>query len=532
MKNSKKTANNLDIQKEVRLHIANNFLSKAKKENNEKILVRSLYWVIRIDFEAKDVPNNLNLLLDRSKKVDDNEFPAKAHLLKSEYLIYKGKTIEGLEEAFLAERMAKAKNNSKQSLLIKKQVGLINVDLNRYDVALQQFKEYKAYFEGEKENSREYIYAIFMISNIYNITEKPDVALEYIQPVLSKISKDNFFYKFLVLNKGISYYLKKEYTYSEKLLQESIILLKKNNISNSLATAYFYLGKNKLDVKGELNETKKYFLKTDSLILDRGLYYSSFRDNYVELIEIAKRTNNNKEQLQYLNRLITFDSIINRRSGQLSKVINDKYDTPQLILEKENIINKLNKQKQYSTLFIGILLFGFLSLGWWYIRKLKSDKNKFLQLIAEKSDLKNEEPAIVLKDQAIKKIEFPQEIAEEILDKLKKFEKNLGYLDPTIKQVDLAKQLNTNSSYLSKTINYYKNKNFSQYLNDLRIDYSIKKIQADKKFRKFTIKAIAEEVGFNNAESFSKSFSIKTGIQPSYFIKKLNESESKKTDYQ
>ena len=38
-------------------------------------------------------------------------------------------------------------------------------------------------------------------------------------------------------------------------------------------------------------------------------------------------------------------------------------------------------------------------------------------------------------------------------------------------------------------------------------------------FRKFTIVAIANEVGFNNAESFSKSFHTKAGIYPSYFNK-------------
>ncbi len=35
--------------------------------------------------------------------------------------------------------------------------------------------------------------------------------------------------------------------------------------------------------------------------------------------------------------------------------------------------------------------------------------------------------------------------------------------------------------------------------------------------------AIAEEAGFNTAESFSKAFFKKTGIKPSYFIKELTE---------
>ncbi|TEB41336.1 AraC family transcriptional regulator, partial [Flavobacterium circumlabens] len=81
-------------------------------------------------------------------------------------------------------------------------------------------------------------------------------------------------------------------------------------------------------------------------------------------------------------------------------------------------------------------------------------------------------------------------------------------------------------SYLSKIINFYKGKNFSQYINDMRIIYAITKIKSDKKFRMYTIKAISEEVGFSNSESFAKAFYNNTGLQPSYFIKKIEENES------
>jgi AraC-like DNA-binding protein len=89
------------------------------------------------------------------------------------------------------------------------------------------------------------------------------------------------------------------------------------------------------------------------------------------------------------------------------------------------------------------------------------------------------------------------------------FEKDQNYLLSNLKLNNLAKQFETNSSYLSKTINHYKGKNFSQYLNDLRIDFAIKKLKEDKKFRKYTIKAISEDVGFSNSESFAKAFYTK-----------------------
>jgi len=47
-------------------------------------------------------------------------------------------------------------------------------------------------------------------------------------------------------------------------------------------------------------------------------------------------------------------------------------------------------------------------------------------------------------------------------------------------------------------------------------------LKQDSRFRKFTIKAIANEIGFNTDQAFSKAFYKRTGIYPSYFIKELD----------
>jgi len=72
-------------------------------------------------------------------------------------------------------------------------------------------------------------------------------------------------------------------------------------------------------------------------------------------------------------------------------------------------------------------------------------------------------------------------------------------------------------------INHHKEKNFSNYLNDLRIEYVIKELKTNIVLRKYTIEALANEIGFNSSESFSKAFYRKTGIYPSYYIKRLIE---------
>ena len=85
----------------------------------------------------------------------------------------------------------------------------------------------------------------------------------------------------------------------------------------------------------------------------------------------------------------------------------------------------------------------------------------------------------------------------------------------------MSKKVGTNSKYLSKIINKYKEKTFSNYINDLRIEYAINKLYSDKQFRKYSIEAIADDLGFKSSRSFFGVFQKKTGISPSYFILEL-----------
>ena len=116
---------------------------------------------------------------------------------------------------------------------------------------------------------------------------------------------------------------------------------------------------------------------------------------------------------------------------------------------------------------------------------------------------------------------IPSEIYKKIASGLEKFEMQNEYLMP-LTLVELAKKLDTNSTYLSKFININTGNNFSQYINKLRIQYIVERLKSDSRLRSFTIEAIAEEIGFGTPQSFSKAFYNETGIFPSYYIKKLN----------
>ena len=117
----------------------------------------------------------------------------------------------------------------------------------------------------------------------------------------------------------------------------------------------------------------------------------------------------------------------------------------------------------------------------------------------------------------------------EILDRLEKFENDKGYLSSRISLNSVARSFGTNAKYLSSVVNLNKGKNFSQYLNALRTRYAFDRLREDRRFRRYTIRAIAGESGFNRAESFSKAFYRNFGIYPSYYIRKLEKEKGQTT---
>ena len=51
----------------------------------------------------------------------------------------------------------------------------------------------------------------------------------------------------------------------------------------------------------------------------------------------------------------------------------------------------------------------------------------------------------------------------------------------------------------------------------------VEELKSNNRIRKHTIAAIAEDIGYNNSESFTNAFKKITGTLPSYYIKALNE---------
>ena len=97
------------------------------------------------------------------------------------------------------------------------------------------------------------------------------------------------------------------------------------------------------------------------------------------------------------------------------------------------------------------------------------------------------------------------------------------YRDPHFSAQELAKELNTNTRYLSAVINDKFGMNFSVLVNKYRIR-DAKKMLESKRYEQMTIADISYKVGFANRQSFYASFYRLIGITPrTYRKQKLEE---------
>ena len=93
------------------------------------------------------------------------------------------------------------------------------------------------------------------------------------------------------------------------------------------------------------------------------------------------------------------------------------------------------------------------------------------------------------------------------------------YLDPFLSLDKISEELGIGISNLSKLINQYSNKNFSDYINQLRVEES-KELLGNSSFKSYTIVSIGLECGFNSKSTFYTAFKKFTGLTPTQYRKK------------
>ena len=505
--------------KEEKISYIKAYLTVAKREKKRQRIAGG-YWVLSELYNDVNCLIYLDSIISLTKNNGNKYYPGYAYLSKANFYFVKGDFKRALDNYLKANSCAKKQENIDLIMNTNYSIGTIKRNLKEYDEALKIYVENINYIKKKNKSldGSYYLTTIMAISNVFSEKKDLDSATFYNELGVKKSLKNNFIDKYhhFSINQGIVNYHAKKYHIAIDSIRKHISFLKENEKLSDYSYACFYLGKCYQKIGNKILAVK-YFKEVDSIFQKNKSIPSDSRHAYEFLVDFYKEKKDLKKQLLYVNKLIYYDSINYNKYNYINKKILKEYDIPKLKEEKEIIIKQMKKNKIFFhtvIVVISLVVVLLLVLFIYQYHKKRVYKQRFEEVINSKEVVK-----VVKKPK--EHIKIPKQISEAVLKGLDEFEKEQKFIANNITLSSLAKELNTNTQYLSKVVNYYKGKSFSTYLSDLRISHIIERLKKDAILRKYTVKAIAKEAGFNNAESFSKAFFKAKGIKPSYFLKEL-----------
>lgn len=117
-------------------------------------------------------------------------------------------------------------------------------------------------------------------------------------------------------------------------------------------------------------------------------------------------------------------------------------------------------------------------------------------------------------------LRLPEKLRNELLSAiLHVMESTEAYCESDFGIEKLATMVGSNSRYVSQVINAVYKENFRTFLNSYRVKKAMTRMNDEEHYGHYTIRAIAESVGYKSQANFINVFTKTTGIKPSTYQK-------------
>ncbi len=520
--------------------LINYYIKKAKSEKKSEPLV----YAYRYASNYSKYPNSLiyaDSALIVSKNSENPKLLANAYLNRGIIYMNGFHYQKALDDILLANKYSKELNDN---YIINKTIYFIaqnKIYLGQYDEANEELEKCIKFFKENLKSSASlgkdyqtyYIFSLisYIDSNTHIGKSKQNEKLINEGLIYLKENKLLQYIPYFISLEGTDSFFNKDYKKASEKLSQALQLY---NDQWPHITEVYYLGLTNWKL-GNHSVAIKYFENIDKEYDKTNQLDPQFRSAYELLIKYNDSLGHTKKQLEYINKLMHLDDSYEKNYKYLYPKINKEYDSKKLLEEKQSIENLLILQKRafYLALVIFVVLLSYFLIRYYRLKKIY--KQRFDELL-RKNEEKDSLVTIAKQEENLEQILVPNDndyfkkipglnpnIVKNILSKIDEFEAEKKFLNPQVSQKTLSESFGTNSTYFSKIINTYKNKNFNIYINDLRLDYILELMKTDSKYIHMDVKELANLSGFMNAENFSDNFHRKFKIKPSYFIKMMKE---------
>ena len=507
----------LNLYSEIQIDSARLFLNRAKQSPSVEDQIILSKKALQQGLAAKDtllIGDIYNFLGFTYQKIGDYENGIN-YYLKAYELFKPTNNLDGLSNTL---------NN----------LGVIYGKTEHLNKALSYFREViniKKKIYGNKTHSVDY--KKFLAGSYNNVAliqdymGEHDSAVIYLNKSLELYNQinDTFGIAETYSNLAITYLNKNNHPIAEENFLKAYYLSNTlNKIEFTIDICYnlseFYF------IVGDINKAEKYLEQCyqDALTLNQ-------RDLIANIYELKAKISFKKQEYKnaylYQSQFKAInDSLINddtrARIAQLQIIheVQRKEEEINLLLNEKQLAHQRIRFNQMLLLTVAVILIVSLILSYVFFKQnsklLTSNKElvkRNLEIISmgknHKEKVNNKYASSALSDtkrhQVLMNLEKLMDVNQTFLKK-----------DLTIETA--ASALSISRTYLSQIVNETFNSNFTNYINDFRIDYAIQLI-SDPDNKKYSIAGIAELSGFHSISSFNTHFKQKTGLTPSTFRK-------------
>lgn len=468
----------------------------------------------------------------------DNARIAAAHLTKGTVYYYSFRQYKNaLSQYLLADKYTDRLTDRYLKYKITYHIGVVRSYLGDYGEAALQFESCIRYYRAQAKQAGNPELRYNGRKGYYNSLHQLAVCRRYMQELTKADSlvslglrltagdpdfelEEAYFHKC----RGILDYYRGAYGESITSFRKAIPVLQRYDDFAWLAVVYSFMAKDLLET-GSKGQALRYALKVDSVFNKKQFILPELRSNYDLLIRNAVQQKKVLAQLYYARQLLKADSTVRVDFAYLLGNIHRQYDTKWLVQDKAQLEQAywLNTRNVIAALATAVILW---LLGIWYSRREKQVGHRYKAVehrFAPGSGSLDLQPVSRLP--ARKSVLTPKHNTD-LQKKIEEFEKNAGFLDIKLTEKSLATKFQTNTNYLSIYINETKNMNFNSYIAMLRINYITHKMETDRSYLKFNIKALANECGYKSRQLFSDQFYRINGIRPKDYVRKRRQDQT------
>ncbi len=303
-----------------------------------------------------------------------------------------------------------------------------------------------------------------------------------------------------------------------KILEQALAELQASNNPQSPLKGFIYNNLGVSYLKSQDYETSLLFLTKANEVAEQSGFLALKKQVFASLKEYAKQIEDTEQYVKYNEKYV---QLVEQEFAVQAKIANYLVES---YYEKEGEISVAYKNYVLYSLSIGGGILLFLSLSLYHKRQLAKRSHKSQAVAAVEPEPKTEsEVEQVKSDKSVDYNYISKEMEELILQGIKTFEQQQGYLKHEISLSKLASQIGVNHRYLSYVIKHHKHTDFSSYINTLRIDYIVAVLQANPEMLKYKISYLADLCGFASHSRFTITFKRIKGLSPSTFIEQIKD---------